>query len=367
MIVFTADLHLSPTTWVKYPDLQGDSYYSFRQIVDYCTKPENNVSALILGGDIFDKPNPDSLSVQEFIKGVNIVSREREVWANQGQHGRANPPWPALADNVMQLDDGKPTEVSLISGNLRVLGIDNTSASRLKEILSQEPSEPYEILVVHQALRGAVYGDNWNFDKEWVPDHVKLVLMGDIHRTMSDGIFHYPGSISMRSTDENPQKSFIVVDEDDFSVTRVPLVTRDFFKFTITDKESLDEALQVVGEYDRGDKDPIIAKPMVVAKISPEVIDALPKLEEATRDLDMFLYPMDLRVARDEKDKKKIQVATISMDSLVDERLDVIDFETPEERSDQRDFVVRLLRAKDPVDELTVIKTELGVTVEASG
>lgn len=367
-IAFASDLHLSEITWIKYPELRGDSYHSFGQIVKYCEDNYSDIHSLVLGGDLFDKPLPDCKSVEVLVRGLNrLTKRGLDLYASNGQHdGRTRPRWTDLCDKVIQLDDGSPDVPVQLNGKYKLLGIDNTSAARLEEILSQKPSQPYDILVLHQAMEGVVHSRGWNFKKEWVPDFVKLVLMGDIHKPIDDGIFHYAGSISQRAIDENPQKSFLVVD-DDLNVARVPLVTRDFLYFTVVDEESRDEALAAMGEYDRGDKDPIIAKPVVVVRISPEAPDALTKLEEASTELDMFLYPMDLQVVGSDREVKKIEVTTISMESLVDERLDAVDFDSPEERADTRDIVVRLLRAKTPADELTVIKHELGVTVEASG
>ena len=58
--VFTADNHLRPYTWAKYPTLQGDAYAAFRYITDYCIKHK---LPLLLLGDLLDKSLPDSLSV----------------------------------------------------------------------------------------------------------------------------------------------------------------------------------------------------------------------------------------------------------------------------------------------------------------
>ena len=66
--------------------MSGDSYHSLAQIVDYCI--EHNLP-LIAGGDLFDKPDPDPVS-------VNVMCREMDkmrdanlpVYFIQGQHER---------------------------------------------------------------------------------------------------------------------------------------------------------------------------------------------------------------------------------------------------------------------------------------
>ena len=45
--VFSADWHLSYGTWAGKPSLVGDSYYSLRQIIDYCIEHD---CSLIAGG-----------------------------------------------------------------------------------------------------------------------------------------------------------------------------------------------------------------------------------------------------------------------------------------------------------------------------
>ena len=375
MIVFAADLHLRPTTWVKFPSLKGDAFYSFRQLVDYCCNEK--AQALILGGDIFDSATPDSESVIAFKTGMELLqAHEIEVFGIQGQHERADPPWMALTPYVKCLDipvgdnEQHIWPIACDKHTASVRGIDNTSATTLKQILehdAQNPDAHYDILVMHQAMQGLVYDTAWNLAEEWVPEFVHVVLLGDLHIEASKGKCHYSGSMALQSVGESPQKSFITVHCDKkgkLSVQRHMLETRDMLKFTITDEESRDAAIAVLKEYKPNKTNPEIERPLVVAYVATSVPSAYAYIEDICISANMFLDVRTLGVVSSENGDEVVKVEPVPMEDLVEESGESMKFDDLEDKSELISFSVRLLKSKNAVAELTSIKQEMGVITE---
>lgn len=274
MLVFAADLHLTEAAWKSMPKVCGDAYDSFNQLVAYCetNKPE----ALILGGDIFDSNFPDPLSVKVFLSGVlRLCNKGIPVLACQGQHGFSRTvSWTSVIDCVTELETLPFFEV----GSFVIKGLDHRTPVELEAAL-KTLDKRVNLLVLHQACKGAL-GDRdgqqcWNFDPDWVPDHVRLVAMGDIHSYFEthkkSKLGHiipmaYSGSIAMQSIDEPPAKSFMVV-KPDFSFTRIPLKTRPFLSLKLLHVSQFEE------------KDPVKQKEANDKKVAQAVADIkeLPK------------------------------------------------------------------------------------------
>jgi DNA repair exonuclease SbcCD nuclease subunit len=372
VIVFAADLHLKPTTWAKFPDLRRDAFISFGQVAAYCCA--HKADALILGGDVFDSSTPNSNSVFVFKAGISLLENAGiPVYGIQGQHERSAPPWMSLTPHVKHLD-GQSKEhriwpVTCDDHVVAVRGIDNTSATRLKELLDADiaDGEHYDILVLHQALRDMVYETAWDLADEWLPPFVHVVLLGDLHIAASKGKCHYSGSMSLQSISESPQKSFITVHCDsngNLEVRRQPLKTRDMMKFAITDESSRDSAIDVLKSYEPSTDNPDLIRPLVVAYISTDVPSALAYISAVCEEKQMFLDIRDLRPADGAESSSTPQPEVVSMSDLVGECVEPMKFDRPEDKQELIDFAVRLLKSKDASGELVTIKKEMGVTTE---
>ncbi|ANS04997.1 hypothetical protein [uncultured Mediterranean phage] len=206
--------------------MSGDSYHSLAQIVDYCI--EHNLP-LIAGGDLFDKPDPDPVS-------VNVMCREMDkmrdanlpVYFIQGQHERVRRD---LGD-----DHGRPEWMHVHSWPTHVheqtfeidgvtfYGLDWTPKEHIEDAFDNIPDSA-SVLVAHQV---------WSeFMGEWIPSECELsmlharapqisrVLTGDFHehtierypRAEQEAVaaeitMYSPGSISMRSIAEPSNKFF---------------------------------------------------------------------------------------------------------------------------------------------------------------
>ncbi len=348
MFVFAADLHLAPGAWVSMPQVHGDSYHSWHQIVDYCLNHQEECRALVLGGDVFDA-QPPSEAVAEFLRGLDFLKKAKiPVLAIQGQHGWAKLPWPSVDPYVTDLNQKK----YLVQDGLTLFGLDHLPPQELKDALEAVPADA-NILVLHQMVRGCVPDiegrQNWDLDPEWVPDQIRLTLLGDYHEPWQHvrsnaSEMYYPGSTQMQSIDEPAEKSFIRVDEG-FRVSRIPLKTRPFRSYTISSAEMLAEAVRSVSELE--------PDTLVLARYDASIPNVVKELEKANDQIHLMprIYVLPTQAGQIEVDLEKLR--EISLRSCLD--LAVKAEDDPELHS----FLAGLLEAKDPKAYLAGVQLKL--------
>jgi DNA repair exonuclease SbcCD nuclease subunit len=338
-IVFAADTHLHPHAWASRPDIHGDAYRAFEQIVGCCV--QEKVAALILGGDIFDM-SPPADAVQCFLAGLERLKQNNiRVYAVQGQHGRSDTPWTAIDPHVVHLA-GQPVRDLQ---NVCFTGFDQSTPVDLKRNLeSLDPN--VNLLVLHQLCRGTVPDiegqQTWDLDPEWVPESVKLVLMGDYHimwtHTNSKGTqFIYPGSTAVQAIDESDQKHFLVLVVEgpgQFRLERRDLVGRRYIKLVIQVAETLEAALTNVQQAPAGT--------VVHIKYNTD----LPGLEESFREINkdvFFMFrPLPKQLVSSEAQLDMTKLKQISLEGCLGMALD------REKEPLAHDLTLRLLKAEDP-------------------
>jgi DNA repair exonuclease SbcCD nuclease subunit len=316
--VFSADWHLSYGTWAKYPTLVGDSYYSLRQIVDYCIEHD---CPLIAGGDLFDKPVPDPVSVSVMCREMDrMQAKGLPVYFIQGQHERVK----RSAMGAVQLGGASewmnvhswPThahkQTFTIEGR-QFYGLDWTPPDRIEEELAAIPEGTY-FLVCHQVWREFM-GDTVcqpECNLNMVPT-AKEVLTGDFHETTSaneygaDIVMHSPGSISMRSMGESPSKYFFHFSgqgdgEGRHPMEAIQLQTREMTEITIASvidlEGALDEFVQraattVAGS---GGLPAELEKPLLRVNYCDDIPEVYERIVTAVGDTaHLFLYPQRVR------------------------------------------------------------------------
>lgn len=343
MLAFCADTHISPRLWQSLPDVTGDSYSSWRQIVNACVT--KGVAGLILGGDIFDSiPVPDD--VHCFLSGLNQLRQAKiPVLAIQGQHGRSRSmPWPAIDEYVVNLD-GRTDPVEL--DGRKIVGIDNCSSTELREKLSNLPKSA-DTLVVHQMLEGLAGNMFSDMKPEWVPDHIKLVLMGDLHMPLETSRatpnhvqrFIYNGSTVIRSISEPAEKSFILINGD--TLSRERLMTRPVLEFCVYDG-STDALKKLVTDLQNIPDDGI-----AYIRVDPRIPDVDALCRGANRKIHYIIRPI---VITDTSAKQEVLTSSeVSLagclSALVDKEKDPL----------FHDFVLSLLESTSPVDVLKLFK-----------
>ena len=257
MYLVTGDLHLARCAWKSMPEVHSDTYNSWNQIVSYACDSVHKITDVILAGDLLDRPYPGSEELDVLLAGIRTLKRSGvNVLFIQGQHcrvpeGRVR--WAEMAKSGAQWIHGKCVT---LDGSRVVFGLDNLPPGQLQAALEEMPCKA-DIFIGHQMCRGSlpeIAGrQSWDFDPEWLPEHVKLCVLGDNHiawdTTTSRGVpVYYTGSLAMQSVDETPFKSFLVIDPHTLAVERVPLVTRPFKALVVADERGMETVLAQIKE-----------------------------------------------------------------------------------------------------------------------
>lgn len=352
------DTHLHPHAWSSMPQVKGDAYNAFDDIITYAVV--NKASAVVLPGDVFDT-HPPAETVAFYLMQVERLKIARiPLYTIQGQHGRtrSGTPWTQIDPYVINLDSAS---ADTAVGGIGIYGLDNCGPEELKEHLSHVPSG-VKILFLHQMCRGFVpeMDGSWDLDPVWVPPTVELVVMGDLHKPLEIHLpreehggstrFVYTGSGAMMSIDETPDKSFLVIDEKTLQYRRVPLKTRPFKKFELRPNKDmavlqaqLDNALVEVAT--------LAPETLCVVNFDPH----LPNVEEAFRakapKVHFMFRPVMLDVAAIEiRDVKASNVSLIGcLDKVVNRETDAW----------LHSFMLQLLPARDPKG--TILEARKGV------
>lgn len=350
MFGFMGDLHLRLRAWESIPFLQGDSYRALDQIVAECIK--RRVTALVLGGDNLDVNHPDPDAVGKLVAAFELLVKNNiKIYFIQGQHCRGKiMPWPCIMPTWSTWIHDKIVEVEPC---LHMAGFDNMSAEELK--LKLQTLDPkVDILVVHQLAKGACGEGVWDFDPEWVPPTVKLVLMGDYHKGWEktlerelNGVkykthFCYSGSSCMQTVDEPPNKHFLIVNTPALSVEKVPLQSRPFFEFMITTEAQAIDALIKLKEL------PPAA--LVVVRYDARVEQLEQRFKEARNDLFFMWKILPLELVQSPEEVEELLSGEVSLRSCLAKVVD------PKTEENFYSFVLTLLNSTDPKETLKVEK-----------
>jgi len=349
MLVVVGDAHLHPYVWASLPRRRGDSYDSFRQATQFAA--DNRVDGLVLAGDIVNSNNPPMESVAQLLQGVRSLCELRiPVYAIAGNHDPDF--WAGVSSDAFDLDkfDAGYLNIHIDGVPHNLAGIRSLPPDELKQRLKTLPRQ-VDILILHQLMKGLVpdVGEHqvWNLDPEWVPESVRLVLMGDLHAATSLELkrsqhvtkFFYTGSTCLQKVDEPVEKSFITVDGD-LNVTRVPFKTRPFLRTTLfhnADGNQLNVLVEKVKALPAG--------ALVSLKYHPCIPDVEEVLKKANADVDFLLKPVSVKTV--DPEQQGINLDNVTLESclgiMVKRETDPLFY----------DFVLSLLRSKDPKEALT--------------
>ena len=361
MFISASDTHLSETIYVGLPQMRGDSYRSFAQICDHAVATQ--ATALVLAGDVFDG-QPSPLDVECFLHNLGNLKRAKiKVYAIQGQHGHDEKlPWTSIDRYVIDLNN----KVFEIEPGVFCAGFDTLPPNELQHELSKLDPK-VNLLVLHQMAR-YVFGERdgeqaWNFDPQWVPNTVKLVLLGDYHnpiqltrgaRDKCPMLYH--GSTCMQSIDEDPAKSFLEVKfersmplldkpdagQEKFIWKQILLQTRPFQSHTIMTADALSAASSCV---EKAEPDSLVH-----IKYDPRVGTVESDLRKAN-DRCHFLFR--LLPIKDVVDMPSIEnLKDISLETCLAAAVD------PATDPEFYSFVLVLLQSKKPKETLEALKAK---------
>ena len=299
--LLAADLHIKPCTWASRPEIHGDSFAAFRQLIDLMLKHDCHC---VIPGDFWDNTRPTSQAVV-FVQQELLRLSGQQVFLTNGNHDGVRPSWAMLLPNVKWVDK----QAFSPAGSTACYALDYRPPAELEVELSQVPPET-KLLFCHQMLDlSTPFGASWNMKADWVPGFIKHVFMGDYHmggtwHRPSDGMdFTYPGSTYMTDWGDPATHKVLKVAisptgslelEDVRVVSRVALTFRiDSEGVLAAFPTELEAALRDEEAKRAGLKvDPLIQKPMVRVKFDPALESAAARIRDAVGDkAHLFLSP----------------------------------------------------------------------------
>lgn len=243
--VFCADNHLAERTWIgPGREIAGDSYSSFRQIIDFCV---NNHLPLVAAGDIIDKAvNRSSPIAFAFQQLDRLAHHDLPFYYLQGNHDEATPPWFSGHHGAVHVN----TKMFHL-GRVQLYGLDYHPDSLLQIALAAIPAAT-DVLVAHQCwadMCGTILTPQGSFGDIPV---VSNVFTGDLHKFAkittrgSNGQLLTavsPGSTQLCAINE-PEDHFFCVLYSDLSWKRVKLQTRRRLTYQLTADGDVDAVVQ---------------------------------------------------------------------------------------------------------------------------
>jgi len=290
--VFCADLHLADGAWASRPEIFGDSYYSFEQIVDFCLQAR---LPMVVGGDVLDVKKNWARPISVLCGQMDrMAAAQLPVYFIQGQHelDRVMPwmcvhPWPQHVNKKLFEIDG-----------LKLYGLDWLPRGEIQTAFAEVPPDT-DVLVTHQVWQN--FMKNIGRPECAISDvhHVRNVLSGDFHITTvetaqnAQGIetqLISTGSTCMQDISECPDKLFysVACNNQKCIITPQPLKTRNFRNYTIRTQAALDElcAGQLAADIASmtADQPELIQKPLIRVKFDKSLPDAHLRVTTAVAD-----------------------------------------------------------------------------------
>jgi DNA repair exonuclease SbcCD nuclease subunit len=232
-ILATSDLHLSDKIW-KHRPIEGDSYHSWRQIVDLAI--EHDCDIVTLAGDILDKQTNVSNPVQELVAGLRRLREAHiKVWYNQGQHEYQTVPWMSLDETTVWVQ----AQPIVTTNGWNIAGCDYQNTEGLTNFLKTTAAMEADILVCHQVwleFMGEECRPQGSFAD--IPENVRYLITGDYHENICQKFGQLtvlsPGSTHLRSISETEDKFVFFMELPDTVGSKAktstwPLATRRRF------------------------------------------------------------------------------------------------------------------------------------------
>ena len=221
-IIHTADLHLDSKMEthldsIKAKERKNELLLSFKRLVEYAKA--NNVSAIIIAGDMFDKPRI-SIKTRDFI--VDIIKEYAAidfiyVTGNHDEDGILH----EFADRPINLHtfDSKWSTISYDEVDITGIVYNDASKTYMYDTLNLNPNR-LNIVTLHGPIEGS-NSININLLKN---KNIDYLALGHIHKYIKGsiddrGIYIYPGCIEGRGFDETGPKGFVELEIKDGKIT----------------------------------------------------------------------------------------------------------------------------------------------------
>lgn len=299
-VLAVGDMHLADNSWPGRP-LFHDSYFILPQLLAVVNKYQPK--KVVLCGDIIDRKRTNSRPISElrrFIASVKKLTGDPDaVYYIQGNHDMVDPPWGKvcgathLHDQVVKVND------------LTITGLDYTSPPALLGAL-HSTSRKAQMLFCHQMwLEHKPFGPEPDGSLLEVPQWIKTVVSGDIHKELHKQIprkpeglqFLSPGSTNMQDISEDEVKHVWLIKNHDIKPIR--LRTRHVIRLRkcVSEQNVNDAIKKLTRELDsyKAPKSKVryasdIVKPIVDAQYSADLIDFEDRIRTVIADR-AFFFP----------------------------------------------------------------------------
>lgn len=322
----TADTHLQDRAWASRPELCGDAYHSFQQIVDRAV--EENLTILAMG-DLIDRQLNES-KVPAFIREqMNRLQRAHVHFKfTQGQHERQPFPWFCSVHEWPDWIHDRTFEVE----GVPMWALDWQPAAVLPEKLDQMP-EGTAVLGLHQVcdeFMGSLAHPELSFS---MLPNVGLLVVGDYHvhkqlkaknRESRLTTVLSPGSTAMQSKDEPSEKRIFRI-YDDLSVESVLLLTRQMLRPPPIEEEAhlesflaeIDEQLKEAWQRAADDMLPdSMRKPMIEVTYNPLLAGAYRRIAKAIGGEAHIFWTDKMPVRAGDQERKEVRKVVVAKGML---------------------------------------------------
>ena len=359
-MLVTSDLHLSDKIW-KHRPIEGDSYYSWRQIVDLAI--DQDCKAVTLAGDILDKQINLSRPVKELTSGLSRLSDARlEVYYNQGQHEYQSHPWMSLNESTVWLQQDMITT----AGGHTISGCDYQDADGLLAFLKTSSARESDVLVCHQVwleFMGEECKPQGSFAD--IPGNVSYLITGDYHEHICQKFGNLtvlsPGSTHLRSISEPEDKFIFFVEFTDAGKVKIkshPLITRRKFEIDLVKNPSFETAASAIEGYlglaeeyaDEHHMPEVVRKPLMRLVYPKDEVDLCNKVTKLVGDRAHMFYKQVKQVSAESLDPQLVNYVEstdrVNMSHCLDTFID------KKKQPKTHSLASKLLSAPDPEQAL---------------
>ena len=231
-ILHTADIHLGSKIESKFPsDISSirkkELLSSFKRMVDYAK--ENDISVILLSGDVFDKDKPSLKEKEYFYKTIKSNPQITFFYLN-GNHDKEGSYIESDIENLKTFNKEKFTYYQI--EDICIGGIE-ISSSNYKSFYSSLALNKnlFNIVMLHGDAT-----DSFGMDKVKIDNlknkNIDYLALGHIHKYQAGriddrGVYAFPGCLEPRGFDECGEKGFIVLDIED------KLLSYEFIPYSI--------------------------------------------------------------------------------------------------------------------------------------
>lgn len=286
-IVHFADLHLGIKQYgmpERHDDFLVAAAYVFHRAI------ELKADVVHLGGDVFHSLHPQASEVYFLYQQVQAARAAGiRVVGVDGNHDCVESAWLKIigVEPLARFEQGSP--VATVIGGVSFFGINGGRVSNIRADLDRLATNTFgrlDVLSMHLPLAEMAGFEGVEMSCREIADKVaplgvRIVLLGDIHdykETVIGGVrFVYSGSTEMTAANENPDKTFSIVEIDaaslKTSVERIPV--RPVLHYRVDGEADLDTLLANINSATADPRRP----PMAMVTYDSSVVGLRQKIE----------------------------------------------------------------------------------------